>query len=58
MYIVIDTSYKCVLNNTNIKIQNGDLPITAGAICKQYCIIIFIYGDVTKTSEMGWANTI
>ena len=43
IHFVIDTSYKFAVNNTDIKIQEGVLFVTACTTLEQQCAVIYIY---------------
>ena len=55
---IIDTSYKVVINNTDIKIQ-GALFVTAGTTFQWQCIVTYISLKMsTKYSEIYCTNTV
>ena len=43
--IIINKSYKFVINNMDIKIQKGVLFITTGTNFQWQCIVIYIFGN-------------
>ena len=44
----VDTSYKCAIKNTDIKIHEGVLFVTACATFELQCAVIYIFSNVTK----------
>ena len=47
IYVMVDTSYKWVVNNTNIKIPRGVPSVTAGATYQQR-FIIYIFSNIAN----------
>ena len=48
IHFMIDTSHKFAVNNTDIKIQEGVLLVTAGTTFEQQCAVTYIFCNVTK----------
>ena len=55
---VVDTSHKFAVNNTDIKIQEGVLFVTACTTLEQQCAVIYIFCNVTKILEIYCTNII
>ena len=45
---MIETGYKFVINNAEIKIRKGVLFVTAGTTFQLHCVVIYIFGYITK----------
>ena len=59
IHFMIDTSHKFTVNNTDIKIQEGVLFVTACTTFEQQCAVIYIYfANVTKILEIYCTNII
>ena len=45
---MVDTSYKFIINNTDIKIQKRVLFVTTSTTFQYQCVVVYVISNVTK----------